>query len=305
MLLSEHKRSGNGGAPLFFYTEKLINPVVPDRPDPEAAKAMQEILGGHFGEIRTMMQFFFQSANFRGSGKPYRDLIRGIFIEEISHVELVMTTINRLLEGSGVSPQTGDGRTPLSEALGRGLTHHYLIGAQSSLPVDAAGNPLNGSWIYNHGNLVADLLDNLLLESTGRLQKCRIYEMSPNKTMRETLAFLIVRDTAHQNLFAKALETLGVTWGKVLPIPDIDIARYPECRKYMDRDWHNVQFNFRMDDTQIAQIVQGPSPSRTGGTLSVVPPPEGVPVPEAAAIPPEFSPGLPQEVYQAQPMAPR
>ena len=37
--------------------------------------------------------------------------------------------------------------------------------------------------------------------------------MSSNQTFRETLAFLIVRDNAHQNAFAKALETLGVEWG--------------------------------------------------------------------------------------------
>lgn len=80
------------------------------------------------------------------------------------------------------------------------------------MPVDAAGNPWNASWVYSHGNLISDLLDNVVLESTGVLQKTRIYEMSSNQTFRETLAFLIVRDNAHQNAFAKALETLGVEW---------------------------------------------------------------------------------------------
>jgi hypothetical protein len=54
--------------------------------------------------------------------------------------------------------------------------HHYLVGAQGALPVDAAGNPWSGSYVYNSGNLVLDLLYNLMLEATGRLQKCRIYE---------------------------------------------------------------------------------------------------------------------------------
>jgi len=278
---------------MFYYNELLINEIVPDQPDPEAAKAMQEILGGHFGEMRTMMQFFFQSANFRGKEKKFRDLIRGVFIEEISHVELVMSTINKLLNQSGEAPQDQSQTTPLSQAVGDGNAHHYIIGAQSALPVDASGNPWNGSWVYSHGNLISDLLDNLVLESTGRLQKCRIYEMSSNKTFRETLAFLIVRDSAHQLAFAKALETLGVDWGKILPVPDIDIAKYPECRKYMDRGWHNAQFNFRLDNTQIAEIFQGTSPSRTGGTLSVQPPPEGFPVPQMPEMPAEFSPGLP------------
>jgi len=75
--------------------------IVPDKPDPSAARVLQEALGGRFGEMRTMMQFSFQSANFRGNAKQYRDLIRGIFLEEISHVELVQTTINQLLNGSG------------------------------------------------------------------------------------------------------------------------------------------------------------------------------------------------------------
>ena len=39
------------------------------------------------------------------------------------------------------------------------------------IAVDAAGNPWNGSWVYSHGNLISDLLDNVVLESTGVLQK--------------------------------------------------------------------------------------------------------------------------------------
>lgn len=170
--------------------------------------------------------------------------------------------------------------------------HHYIIGAQSSLPVDAGGNPWNGSWVYNHGNLITDLLDNLLLESTGVLQKTRIYEMSSNQTFRETLAFLIVRDNAHQNAFAKALETLGVEWAKLLPVPNYDINKYPECRKYVELGYHNTHFNFRLDETRISEIYQGKSPSRNGGELQVIDPPAGFPVPVLPEIPNEHSPGL-------------
>ncbi|GAA4702352.1 manganese catalase family protein [Brevibacillus fulvus] len=280
---------------MFYYSEKLINPVLPDQPDPQAARVLQEILGGHFGEMRTMMQFSFQSANFRGSATQYRDLIKGIFIEELSHVELVQHTINQLLTGSGDAPQN-DESAPLTNAVNSANPHHFIIGAQSSLPVDAAGNPWNGSWVYSHGNLISDLLDNVVLESTGTLQKSRLYEMSTNKTFRETLAFLMVRDHAHQNAFTKALETLGVNWGKVIPIPEIDLSKYPECRKYMDAGLHNVQYNFRLDPTRIADIFSGPSPSRNGGTLSVVEPPAGAPVPQLPELESENSPGLPKEL---------
>ena len=279
---------------MYFYREDLINIIVPDKPDPVAAKVMQEILGGHFGEMRTMMQYFFQSSNFRGKDKKYRDLLRGIFLEEIAHVELVQTTINHLLNESGepgVGSESPSG-APLSGPVPDANPHHYIIGAQASLPVDAAGNPWNGSWVYSHGNLIGDLLDNLTLESTGVLQKSRIYEMSSNKTFRETLAFLIVRDNAHQNAFAKALETLGVDWGKLLPVPNYDINKYPECRKYVDMGFHNAQFNFRLDDTLIAEVFSGKSPSRNGGELQVVPPPAGHPVPVMPEMPNEHSPGI-------------
>lgn len=281
---------------MFYYKEELINPVTPpDKPDPQAAKVLQEILGGHYGEMRTMMQFFFQSSNFRGKATQYRDLLRGIFLEEIAHVELVQNTINMLLNGSGNTDQAGDSgpdQAPLEDPVRHANPHHYIIGAQASLPVDAAGNPWNGSWVYSHGNLIGDLLDNLVLESTGVLQKSRIYEMSSNPTFRETLAFLIVRDNAHQNAFAKALETLGVDWGKLFPVPNYDINKYPECRKYVDMGFHNIQFNFRLDETRIAEIYQGQSPSRNSGELAVTPPPPGYPVPVLPEMPNEHSPGL-------------
>lgn len=280
---------------MYYYKEELINPIMPDRPDPEAARVLQEILGGHYGEMRTMMQFFFQSSNFRGKDTQFRDLLRGIFLEEIAHVELVQNTINQLLNNSGESAVPGNGgvdNAPLNDATRHANPHHFIIGAQASIPFDAAGNPWNGSWVYSHGNLIADLLNNLVLESTGVLQKTRIYEMSSNKTFRETLAFLIVRDNAHQNAFAKALETLGMDWGKLFPVPNYDINKYPECRKYVEMGYHNAQFNFSLDPTRIGEIFQGQSPSRNDGTLSVVDPPKGFPVPLMPVMPNEHSPGI-------------
>lgn len=116
--------------------------------------------------------------------------------------------------------------------------------------------------------------------------------MSSNKTFRETLAFLMVRDNAHQNAFAKALETLGVDWGKLFPVPNYDLNKYPECRKYVDMGYHNAQFNFRLDPTLIGNIFQGTSPSRNQGELHVTEPPAGFPIPEMPIMPNEHSPGL-------------
>jgi len=287
---------------MFFHVQKLINEIIPDEPDPAAANALQEGLGGQFGEMRTMMQYLFQSFNFRGKAKPYLDLIQGIGTEEISHVELIATTINHLLDGSpryqskGPNTVPGNGATPLNMALSQGNIQHFLVGAQGAMPVDAAGNPWSGSYVYNSGNLTLDLIYNLMLEATGRLQKCRLYEMTSNKTARSTISYLIVRDQAHENAYAKALETLGVNWGKVLPIPNFDATKFPEVKKLMDQNVHNQQYHWQMDGSEMAKIYHGASPSRDGQLQVPEKAPEGVPFKPSVERVEEFSPGLTPEI---------
>ncbi|MBB2986791.1 manganese catalase family protein [Terracoccus luteus] len=293
---------------MYLHLQKLIHPIETDEPDPAAANALQEGLGGQFGEMRTMMQYLFQSMNFRGdpAAQPYKDLIQGVGTEEISHVELIGTTISRLLDGSPAYQgkkddpvdKPGDkGATPLSIALDHSNIHHYLVGAQGALPVDAAGNPWSGSYVYNSGNLVLDLLYNLMLESTGRLQKCRIYEMTDNKTARSTIAYLIVRDQAHENAYAKALESLGVSWGKVLPIPKTNAERFPEVKRLVDLGLQSVQYTFDADEkSQAAKLYRGASPSNDGTELSTALMPEGSPLEMAPERREEFAPGLDAEL---------
>ena len=293
---------------MYLHTQQLINEIVVDEPDPAAANALQEGLGGQFGEMRTMMQYLFQSINFRGdaTSKPYKDLLQGVGTEEISHVELIGTTISRLLDGSPeykgrktdpVDKPGANGATPLKIALDTSNIHHYLVGAQGALPVDAAGNPWLGSYVYNSGNLVLDLLYNLMLESTGRLQKCRIYEMTDNKTARSTIAYLIVRDQAHENAFAKALESLGVNWGAALPIPKTNAEQFPEVKKLLDMGLQSIQYTFSADDeSQAAKLYQGASPSNDGTELSTAVMPEGFPMTIAPERREEFAPGLDKEL---------
>ncbi|GAA4617707.1 manganese catalase family protein [Saccharopolyspora hordei] len=301
---------------MFFHVQRMINEIVPDEPDPGAANALQEGLGGQFGEMRTMMQYLFQSFNFRGkAAKPFRDLLHGVGTEEISHVELIATTIARLTDGSPryqgspteLDEPAAGGETPLKNALSQGNIHHFLVGAQGALPVDAVANPWMGSYVYNSGNLVLDLLYNLMLESTGRLQKCRIYEMSSNKTLRSTVAYLIVRDHAHENAYAKALESLGVDWGKVLPIPKTRAERYPEVKTLLEQGLENKQYTFSLDHlSEAGKIFREASPSDDDKTLSTAQAPEGVPIEIADPRPEEFAPGLdPALLEQVQAVAER
>jgi Mn-containing catalase len=288
---------------MFYHVQSLINPIVDDQPDPSAANALQEGLGGQFGEMRTMMQYLFQSFNFRGDGIPYLDLIQGVGIEEISHVELITKTISRLLDGApeyhgNKYDAPGAGGDPvMAMAKEQKNVQHFIHGAQGALPVDSAGNPWSGSYVHNHGNLVLDLMDNLVLESTGRLQKCRIYQMSSNKTLRATVAYLIARDEAHEMAFAKALETLGIDWGKALPIPKFDASQYPEVKKLIDAGINREQYTFRLDGSEMGKIFQGSAPANDGTELVTLKEPrESFPIPTAPERPEEFAPGLDPEL---------
>ncbi len=50
---------------MFVSVNLLANQLPKDKPDNRAANALQEGLGGQFGEMRTMMQYLFQNFNFR------------------------------------------------------------------------------------------------------------------------------------------------------------------------------------------------------------------------------------------------
>jgi len=282
---------------MFLSIKKLPNKIPPaDKPDPKAAQALQEGLGGQFGEMRTMMQYLFQNMNFRGDAKSYQDLLRSIATEEMGHVELVANTINMLLEGA--STQSDDPQElPLSIALDSPNIHHFLVAGQSSRPVDAAGNPWSATYVYDSGNLVLNMLYNLMLEATGRLQKCRLYEMSDNKAYRATVSYLIVRDLAHEKVFAKALETLGVNWGKSLPVPKLDSSKMPEVKDLENRNLHNQQWTFTNggegeESSGLADIFNGSSPFGDGELEAIDGHPEGAAIPNLPDAQQEFASGL-------------
>jgi Mn-containing catalase len=214
--------------------------------------------------------------------------------EEMGHVEQITNTINVLLEGSSIKSEQPN-ELPLSIALESPNIHHFLVAAESARPVDAAGNPWTASYVYDSGNLVLNMLYNLMLEATGRLQKCRLYEMSDNKAFRSTVSYLIVRDLVHEKVFAKALETLGVNWGKSLPVPRIDTSNMPEVRDLESKNLHNIMWTFSNsgEPSLLDKIFKGDSPFDDGGTLEVIDGfPEGVEIPSMPESPQEFSPGL-------------
>ena len=70
---------------------------------PNAAAALQELLGGKYGEMSTLGNYLFQSFNFRSKSKlrPFYSLVANITAEELGHVELVSNGVALLNNGPG------------------------------------------------------------------------------------------------------------------------------------------------------------------------------------------------------------
>ncbi|TCT25530.1 Mn-containing catalase [Melghiribacillus thermohalophilus] len=193
---------------MFFHIKELQYDAAPERPDPVYAKKLQEILGGHYGEMTVAMQYLFQGLNSRAD-KKYRDLLLDTATEELAHVEMLVTMIARLLDDAPVDVQEEAAKDPLVEAaLGGRNPQHVIVSGLGALPADSAGNFWSGSYVGASGNLLADFRDNLTKESHGRLQAVRLYELSDDSGVKDMLSFLIARDTMHQNQWIAAISEI-------------------------------------------------------------------------------------------------
>ena len=205
----------------------------PSDPDPNGASAVQELMGGRFGEMSTLMNYMFQSINFRGRQKarPFYDLVANIAAEEWGHVELVGATINTML--TGASP-IDDGKAPKASLAGvkdARYHHHYLLGGQGALPADSHGKPWSGDYVFSSGDLIEDLTHNYFLETGARSGKLRVYEMVEHPAARALTGYLLVRGGVHQVAYARALERLtGADMTKLFPSPNIPTDEDPRVQ---------------------------------------------------------------------------
>ncbi|MCM2676149.1 manganese catalase family protein [Alkalicoccobacillus plakortidis] len=271
----------------------------PEHGDANAAAAVQELLGGKFGEMSTLNNYMFQSFNFRGKSKykPFYDLIASITAEEFGHVELVANAINLVSYGTTFP---GDPDTaPLQNGKDDRYSTHYTTTAQTAFPGDSMGRPWNGTFVNNSGALVEDLLHNYTLEIGARNHKMRVYEMSTNPTVRELCGYLLVRGGTHIIAYAKAIQVAtGVDIGKMLPVPYPDNTKFAETNKFIDQGLYNVLYTWGEPEYRdIRQIWKGENPETNEPLRVIDGVPEGAPIPDLEEKPQLFAPGIDPEQY--------
>jgi Mn-containing catalase len=275
----------------------------PSDPDPAGAAAVQELLGGKFGEMSTFLNYTFQSFNFRNKQavRPFYDLIANIAAEEFGHIELVAKTINTMLTGATptTTPNGSGPGSPLKGLKDVGNPHHFLVGGQGALPQNSQGRPWNGDYVFSSGDLVEDLTHNFFLETGARNGKLKVYEMVEHPAARALTGFLLVRGGVHQVAYARAIENLtGANLMKMFPAPRIPTEKIPECKPHIKRGEHLKLYRFSPSDyLELAAVFNGPHPE-TGEELEVVDEaPEGVPAYDLPSQPAVFAPDYaPEEI---------
>ncbi|MBD8499947.1 manganese catalase family protein [Paenibacillus arenosi] len=285
---------------------KRINRLAIDLPvlkegDPNAAAAVQELLGGRFGEMSTLNNYMFQSFNFRQKRKlkPFYDIVASITAEEFGHVELVSNAINIVLSGS--TKAGNPNKTPLHVGMNARNTYHFIANAQTTVVGDSMGRPWAGDYVFNSGNLVLDLLHNFFLECGARTHKMRVYEMTDHPTARAMIGYLLVRGGTHVLAYSKALEiATGVDVSKMLPIPNLDNRAFDTARKFEDQGLGRILYTWSDNDYKdIGLIWSGKHPG-DGKPLEVKQgTPEGHPIPDLDDLPEEFAPGISKEDFMA------
>ena len=297
---------------MFLRVDKLqVELPAPSRQDPNAAAALQELLGGKYGEMSTLANYMFQSFNFRSKDKlrPFYNLVASITAEELGHVELVSNGVAMLANGPDNDGDEGDGGD-ISDAPFEGmkdvrLAAAFLSNGGGATPVNSNGSPWNNDFVTTTGNVVTDLLHNFHLECGARLHKLRVYETLSDPTGREVCGYLLVRGSVHAHAYALALKKItGVEIEKMLPTPNINLSNIPECQKYLEEGSHRRLYTFSPADYREMSGIWGNGekalPGDPPGELLVVDGlPEGGKIHQLTGVPSAFTPDYaPQEMFE-------
>jgi Mn-containing catalase len=298
---------------MFLRVDKLqIELPAPTRQDPNAGAALQELLGGKYGEMSTLGNYLFQSFNFRSKNKlrPFYSLVAAITAEELGHVELVSNGVAMLNNGpDDANSDAGTGGdisgAPFEDMKDIRLAAAFFSGGGGAMPVNSNGQSWNNDFVTTTGNVVFDLLHNFHLECGARLHKLRVYETLSDPTGREVCGYLLVRGSVHAHAYALALKNItGVEIEKMLPTPNINLDKIPEAQKYLAEGSHRRLYTFSPQDyKETAAIWQNSEMALPGdppGELTVV---EGMPdggkIHQLTGIPSAFTPDYaPEEMFE-------
>jgi Manganese containing catalase len=134
---------------MFLRIDRLqIELPLPAEPAPNAAAALQELLGDKYGEMSTLGNYLFQSFNFRSKSKlkPFYGLVANITAEELGHVELVSNGVALLNNGPGAPDdvEADISNAPFADMKDIRLAASFLSNAGGAMPMPGLAMGLGG-----------------------------------------------------------------------------------------------------------------------------------------------------------------
>lgn len=190
---------------MFFHDKKLLFEVRVEKPNPNYATMLQEQMGGPHGELKAALQYMSQSLRIKD--KEIKDLFLDIAAEELSHLEMVATTVN-MLNGHYLDAQNA--------TIGS-IQAHVSTGLTPALS-NASGYLWTAAYIEETGDLAADILSNIAAEQRAKVVYEYLHRQINDKGVRDTIDFLLNREEAHNTMFREAFNKLQDTgslkdWG--------------------------------------------------------------------------------------------
>lgn len=180
---------------MFQHNKQLLQDVSVDAPNANYAALLQEQLGGPQGELKAAMQYLSQSIRIKD--KAIKDLFLDIAAEELSHMEMIATTIN-LLNGHELNA---------ANATVGSVEAHVLTGLTPML-ANASGYLWTAAYVNETGDLAADLLSNIAAEQRAKVVYQYLYRQIPDSGVRKTIDFLLNREEAHNTMFREAFNKI-------------------------------------------------------------------------------------------------
>lgn len=209
---------------MFIHNKDLQFEVRVTEPDPRFATLLMDQFGGENGELTAAMQYFTQAFVLRQKNPKMYDLFMDIATEELSHLEMVGSTITMLLDGLNdnlhVANERCDWMPLVSNRDGKDRLMHsvsvsplfMVLGGGGPDIKDSGGNNWTAAFIDANGDPTVDLRSNIAAESRAKIVYEYLKQFTDDPGVQDTLTFFMTREVAHYQQFTAALNELPVNF---------------------------------------------------------------------------------------------
>lgn len=209
---------------MFRHVKQLQYTVRVAEPNPGLANLLLEQFGGPQGELAAACRYFTQGLSDDDAGR--KDMLLDIATEELSHLEIIGTLVAMLNKGAkGAMAEGTENEAEMYRSLtANGNDSHItslLYGGGTPL-TNSAGVPWTAAYIDTIGEPTADLRSNIAAEARAKIVYERLINVTDDPGVKDTLAFLMTREAAHQLSFEKALQSIRNNYppGKLPPVSE-------------------------------------------------------------------------------------